>query len=180
GVIPISGVYRIHEITLNAGLAKSNGNGSVTSGAIQVRTPPFNSVFGQDAEVRKAASPLAHVRPGLPPFLVVYADRDLPTLPDMAREFDAALKDNHCDVRTLEVKSRNHLSVLLNSTKDDDPVGQAIAQFIAQHAQKAPPEEKRGEREKGRTGEREDFSLRLSSSPFLLPWAFRQWHPTLP
>src|SRR5207249_1315469 len=53
GVIPISGVYRIPDGYL--------GN-----------------VFGRDAEVRKLAGPIAHARPNLPPFLVLYADKDYP------------------------------------------------------------------------------------------------------
>jgi hypothetical protein len=84
-------------------------------------------------EARREASPLVHVKPGTPPFLVLYADHDLMTLPAMAREFGAALSKQQCDVQTLEVKPRDHMSILFNLTQEGDPAGQAILDFIAKH-----------------------------------------------
>jgi acetyl esterase/lipase len=130
GVIPISGVYRIHDIQINAGLSPPRG-ARPSNGPN--RTAPFSSVFGSDPRVRRDASPLVHLQPGLPPFLVLYADHDMMTLPEMAREFDAALHEQKCEVQTLEVKNRTHISILLNIAQDSDPAAQAILQFIAKH-----------------------------------------------
>jgi hypothetical protein len=94
-------------------------------------------VFGSDREARRDASPQAHVKPGLPPFLVLYADHDLPQLPEMAREFNSALKAQKCEVRTLEIKQRTHISILLNLAHEGDPAGQAILDFIAQYSRKS-------------------------------------------
>jgi acetyl esterase/lipase len=124
GAIPISGVYRIYGQYLDASVT-ADGTG---------RSPArFNSVFTSDPKVRKDASPLSHARPGLPPFLIIYADHDLPTLPAMAEEFGATLNKSKCDVRVLAVKKRNHMTVFLDASRDGDPAEQAISDFIAKH-----------------------------------------------
>ena len=131
GAIPISGVYRIHDVAINAGVSPTRGTRPANN---PNRPPLFSSVFGSDPQVRRAASPLVHVKPGLPPFLVLYADRDMMTLPEMAREFDSALRERKGEVQTVEVKQRTHISILLNIAQDSDPAAQAILQFIAKHA----------------------------------------------
>jgi acetyl esterase/lipase len=135
GAIPISGVYRIHDLQLNAGISRP---GAKEANAAARRRPVrlFSSVFGSDREARRDASPLVHVKPGLPPFLILYADHDMPQLPEMAREFAAALKAQKCDVRILEIKPRTHISILYNLAREGDPAGQAILDFIAQHTRK--------------------------------------------
>lgn len=130
GAIPISGVFRIHDLNLNLGVNGPDGRDAALTTPMRIKSPPFDSVFGPDRAGRKAASPLTHVKPGLPPFLIIYADRDLPTLADMAAEFSVALRDQKCAAQTFEVKNRNHFSVLLNLAQDDDPASQAISQFI--------------------------------------------------
>jgi acetyl esterase/lipase len=133
GAIPISGVYRIHDIQINAGISLPRGARRADSTDGRDRPPPFSSVFGSDAKIRRDASPLVHVKPGIPPFLVLYADHDLMLLPDMAKEFDAALQRHHCAAQTVEVKKRDHMSILLDITQEGDPAGQAILQFTARY-----------------------------------------------
>jgi acetyl esterase/lipase len=111
GAIPISGVYDV--ATAELGL--------------------FQTVFGRDPTVRKEASPVTHVGPGLPPFLIVYADNDFRTCDEMSEKFCRALKEQQCQARTLEVKDRNHITVLLNASRSEDPVPQAIREFVAGH-----------------------------------------------
>jgi acetyl esterase/lipase len=131
GVMPISGVYRIYGQYLDA---------SVTADGTGRAPARFSSVFTNDPKVRKDASPLTHARPGLPPFLVIYADNDLPTLPEMAEEFGAALKKAKCDVEVLQVKRRNHMTVFLDASRDGDPAERAIKEFLAKHiAQRSAP-----------------------------------------
>jgi acetyl esterase/lipase len=136
GAMPISGVFRIHDLEINAGISRPPESKGANAVKGRRRAPLFTSVFGSDKEVRRDASPLVHVKPGLPPFLVLYADHDMPQLPEMAREFDAALKARKCEVRTLEVKPRTHISILLNLAQEGDPAGQAILEFVAQHSRK--------------------------------------------
>src|SRR5262249_50568352 len=100
GVIGVCGVYRIprsNEAT--AMLSEVLYRAGVRESARALwRTLPhrdfllFKVVFGDDAGVRALASPVNHVAKSLPPFLLLIAQRDLPTLPEMAREFVTKLK----------------------------------------------------------------------------------------
>jgi acetyl esterase/lipase len=131
GVIPISGVFRIHDEHLEAGL-DSHSKSSLPN-TLKARLNLVNSVFGADPRIRKEASPLTHVRPGLPPFLILYAHSDLPLLPEMAREFELALKKCKCDAPTMEIKDRTHMSILLKADREEDPVFEAMRTFIDQY-----------------------------------------------
>src|SRR5262249_20696407 len=127
GVISVSGVYRIPPGSLDVTLG---GEGPVAfrldellplreasqrdrwalpavPGA-PVSVHVFGPVFGNDPETRAIASPLAHVRPGLPPFLLLSAENDLPTLPEMAEEFCMALTAQGCEGQLMHIKDRNH------------------------------------------------------------------------
>lgn len=106
GVIPMSGVYRIPERMMPA-------------------------VFGKDPEVVKKASPLEHVRAGLPPFLIIYADRDMPMCDTMSELFCKALKEKACTAETCSIADRSHVSIIMRVSRANDPCAQAIARFIA-------------------------------------------------
>jgi acetyl esterase/lipase len=101
---------------------------------IPLRLNVFGPAFGDDPRVREDASPLYHVRPGLPPFLLVCGDNDLPTLAGMAEEFQQALLQEGCDVQLLRVADRNHNSALFGAIQPGDPVGAAMLAFIRRHA----------------------------------------------
>jgi acetyl esterase/lipase len=73
---------------------------------------------------------MQHVRPGLPPFLVISADNDLPTLPEMATDFAQALKAAKVPVQTMTVAGRNHNSIMFAAVQRDDPVAQAMLDFV--------------------------------------------------
>ncbi len=94
----------------------------------------FGPVFGDDPKVRADASPINHVRPGLPPFLIVYGEHDLPTLPDMAEEFHNALRNHGCASTLLMAEKRNHNSTMFKVIEENDPIGNAIIDFIYCHA----------------------------------------------
>jgi len=100
------------------------------SGIYEVRAGFFASVFGSDAAGLKSASPLAHVGAGGPPFLIVYADRDMPLCDRMSQTFCQALQEQKCSAATCEVKGRNHMSIILNFSKDQDPALTAVLAFI--------------------------------------------------
>ncbi len=120
GVVPISGVYTI-------------------------APGPLSGVFGKDEEVCKNASPLQHVKEKDPPFLVVWADKDMPGLGRMAEKFSDALKDSKCDLTSLEVKDRSHITIIVRLANEDDPATQAILEFLAKHSslKLSPKEEKK-------------------------------------
>jgi acetyl esterase/lipase len=112
GAIPISGVFRL-----------------VAEHSL------FTTVFGKDRSLVETASPVSHVGScPHPPFLIIYADKDFPTCDKVSEEFCKSLREKSCNAETLCVKDRNHISVLVYITRDNDPVAQAMKQFISLHA----------------------------------------------
>lgn len=112
GVIPLSGVFRIPE-----------------------NLRMFSAIFGEDPKNRRDASPVEHARPDAPPFLVVYADKDLSicTKP-FAEAFCKAIKDKKGAVESLEIAERSHMTIIFNASLDEDPTGAAVYSFIAKLA----------------------------------------------
>lgn len=94
----------------------------------------FPSVFPEDAAVRREASPLYHVKAGVPPTLLIYADSDFPTLDRLAQRYHQALRAAEIDSELLEVQGRDHFSILTRMLEQEDPAFQATLRFIARHA----------------------------------------------
>jgi arylformamidase len=112
GVVPISGVYFI--------------------------VPGFlTDVWGKDPEVVKKAQPAEHAKAGLPPFLIFYADKDLPGCDKLPSEgYAALLKLKGVNVMTTEVKNSGHIQIMFQYSKTDDPVFNAIRDFVRKHSEK--------------------------------------------
>ena len=129
GVIAVSGVYTIPDK-----VAFEMPAYSATPGAkVNLSFNPFDLAFGKDPAGRKAASPLTYVSEGLPPFLVISAERDLPMLPEMAEELVAAIKRKGGSADLLQVKDRQHSTVLFRAVTPTDPAAKAILSFVAKH-----------------------------------------------
>ncbi len=108
GVIALSGVYQIVSLV-----------------------PLFHPIFGKEDAVCKAASPSNHVREGLPPFLIAYADQDLPTLGTMAEQFAEKIKDKKNKVELLKLEKRDHITIISKAaTSLTDPLTEAIIKFV--------------------------------------------------
>jgi acetyl esterase/lipase len=162
GVISVSGVYRIPALDLTFGLpgvstgtlrsltelfaapkatkgAKqaAAGRAGQGKGPLDIPLNLFKTVFGCDPKACAAASPISYVRPGLPPFLLINAQYDLPFLPQMARDFARALRAAHDDVDEMVIKDRGHEDVMFRATSGRDPVARAIEDFV--HAHCPPP-----------------------------------------
>jgi acetyl esterase/lipase len=149
GVIAVSGVYHIPPAPTRYCLGGSSplafrlgqvaplrGDSSPKAAVwpgLLLRVNVFGPAFGDDSQVRAAASPLNHVRPGLPPFLLFSAEQDLPTLAGMAEEFHHALVEKGCESRLVLVEKRNHNSIIFQAIQPTDPVGGAMVAFIRQH-----------------------------------------------
>jgi acetyl esterase/lipase len=153
GVVAISGVYRIPAGKMAGTLGGATpralridelfpfrgGSGRswpplAALPGIPLRLNVFGPAFGNDPLVRADASPLFHVRPGLPPFLIFSAENDLPTLPAMAEEFHAALCAQGCEAQLLKVADRNHSSIMYRAIEPSDPVAAGMLDFIRRHA----------------------------------------------
>jgi acetyl esterase/lipase len=120
GVICVSGVFVLSgEIESAGGEHPIKGPGMF-----------FTHVFGTDPLVHRQASPIAHVHPGMPPFLIAYADNDIITLAAQAVTFADAVKAARNPVHTLLMTGRSHQSILKQSIQPDDQLGTAILNFI--------------------------------------------------
>jgi len=98
-----------------------------------------SSVFGTDPEVRKRASPLFHVRPVRPPFLLTYCQWDYWSLPAQAKEFHAALSDAEAFSQLVFIPRENHISEMVNVPNEEDPTARAMLGFIQACSQRANP-----------------------------------------
>ena len=87
-------------------------------------------MFGDDPVEHRKASPIAHVHPGMPPFLVAYASADIFTLPAQAGAFASEMEAQGNEVHKLQVQGRSHQSILKNTLQQDDPLGTAILEFV--------------------------------------------------
>lgn len=157
GVMPICGVYRIPEVHVCLDFdPEGNKSGvmaelsSLSSLHINLPLPrlcmaevqkrrkdwlvsPFSGIFGDDPKSRESASPLTHVQRGLPPFRILYAEHELPTLAPMAEEFAKALKENGCEVDVRRIPRRSHQNIVFHATSVDDPVAEAMLDFVRKH-----------------------------------------------
>jgi acetyl esterase/lipase len=107
GVCSISGVYRLAH----------------TDSA-------FAAPFGKDAGVCKSASPLTHAAGKHPPFLIAYAENDLPQFDDMAEEMAAALKGAGSPVELVKCDRRNHITIVTRFASRADPLNEAFRDFV--------------------------------------------------
>jgi len=86
--------------------------------------------FGTDPSAWRQASPIHHVRSGLPPFLILYAQRDTNTLKAQARRFADALKQKNTPVVVAELEREGHLSVLLRTRRGTNPAAPHMLEFM--------------------------------------------------
>ena len=99
------------------------------SGVFDVTSDRMSRIFG-DEDNRKAASPMTHIGDKLPPFLVLYADKELGNLGKQAEEFAEAVKEKKGKVEVKMIKDRDHGTIMRNAAKADDEVTKAIFAFI--------------------------------------------------
>ena len=147
GVVGISGVYRIPEGKMAVAFGGAAANSfrfdevyplrskrdlgkPTTWPEIPLSVDIFSPAFGDNASARQAASPVVHARPGLPPFLLINADHDLPALADMSKEFADVLNEHGVAARLLTVENRNHNTVMFRAIEESDPVARALVDFI--------------------------------------------------
>ena len=91
----------------------------------------FRDVFGREKEVIREASPISHAGPDVPPFLLIFADSELPGCGRrVAQLFHNALVKNKASSGLLEVKKRNHITVMLGARRQSDPAAQAMLNFV--------------------------------------------------
>jgi len=149
GVMAVSGVYRIptqDEFTammgdMVNGLLQMAGRQMMPAATLApaLLRPsrvlnPFRLVFGDDPAVAAKAAPLNHVHKGLPPFLVLYAGRELPRLDAMAAEFTKALQDAGDPVEMRRIDGCDHNFILFKLDRPNDPAAAALLDFLGKYA----------------------------------------------
>lgn len=97
--------------------------------------PIFRKAFGPGLDEHRDASPIHHVRNGCPPFLLLYAENDLPFLARMAEEMNQALKKHGCDSACVRVPERNHISILVKLVEEGDLAQARIVEFLARYSE---------------------------------------------
>ncbi len=111
GVFPLSGVYDMQALG-------------------QIFGASLADIFGSGSAALTAASPIDMVRADAPPFLVLWGQFDLPTLPAQASNFIAALQRAGAQVSGGEMANRNHTTMLSDIGTDGDPTTDAIFNFL--------------------------------------------------
>jgi acetyl esterase/lipase len=117
------------------GLTLNNIKGVMAiSGVYTIPSGMFTESFGRDPKVHREASPVNQIRPGCPPFLIIYADRDYPWCDAASKSFCKALKGKKVAAETLEIKRRNHIDVLTRIKRAGDPCARTMLDFVAKHS----------------------------------------------
>lgn len=149
GVMAVSGVYRIPARNDATGMIAELMDNVRRSGAGGGPVPPlprfvgkspefnlFKVVFGDDAKVRTQAGPVNHVRKGLPPFLLLVAERELPMLPQMATEFAQELRKAGNTAEQKRIPGCHHNAILFRLDEVGDPTAKALMEFLDSHAKR--------------------------------------------
>lgn len=108
GVVAISGVYSINYLIDLAGLSK---------------------VFaGSD---RNDASPISHAAvANVPPFLILYAEKDLPTLGTQAQKLQKLLSASGNQTELQKVAGHDHKSIIIDVCLPESEYGQQMIQWV--------------------------------------------------
>jgi acetyl esterase/lipase len=89
------------------------------------------TVWGSDERVWKDASPAHHLRAGMPPMQIVYADGDEPWRRQQNEEFEREVRQaGNAQVGIVRIANRTHMSILGHLKDDDDPASNAIIAFV--------------------------------------------------
>lgn len=133
-----------HLVSLLAGDESFLKDHELTSKAIRGVVPisgPFvlkdgfmPRVFGTEKGVGTKASPITHARKDMPPFLIFYADKDLPGCDKAPSEaFCKALKDKDNKVELVEIADCDHIRIMIRAGAAKDKVFEDIVKFIRTH-----------------------------------------------
>jgi acetyl esterase/lipase len=117
------------------GLGLSNIKGTIGLSGVYVVVPSlmFKDIFTDDKDTVKSASPIEHVSAKQPPCLLLYADKDYMTLDMMAEQMCKKMKECKCEVSTLKIADRTHISIITSMANESDPANQAIFEFLAKY-----------------------------------------------
>jgi acetyl esterase/lipase len=79
------------------------------------------------------ASPINHVHPGLPPWLLFVAEADVPTFDKQARNFQAVLQKSRNDSKLILYKGQDHATIIVSMFTPNNPHESDLINFIKSH-----------------------------------------------
>lgn len=94
----------------------------------------LKDAFGDDEEAFKKASPLSYIGDKHPPFLILYAEKDNEGIRRTSAELGEVLKKAKIEAAIVDVKDRDHGSIIREIPKEGDPTAKAMLDFIAKHS----------------------------------------------
>ena len=111
GVVGVSGIYDLTRLGVTGQLL-------------------FQDVFGVRDEQLQSASPALRVQGKPAPFLLLYADNDIPTFDYQTRRLESALDQSGGTVRSVEIPDRNHRDIIAGLGRKGDPVRDEVLRFL--------------------------------------------------
>ena len=105
------------------------------SGIFEFRPGRFDRVIGEGVEAAESASPIRFLNDRCPPFLVMYAERDIPNCDQMSQRLCRELNQWKVPAESHEIAGRNHVSIMFRLMMDTrDPATQQMLRFIARNS----------------------------------------------
>ena len=102
------------------------------SGIFEFRPGRYDRVIGEGPEAAVSASPIRHLSDRCPPFLVLYAESDIPNCDQMSQRLCRELNQLKVPAESHEIPGRNHVSIMFRLMMDTrDPTTQQMLRFIA-------------------------------------------------
>lgn len=86
--------------------------------------------FGTQTDWQEAASPVSYVRPGAPPFLILFAGGESEALRRQSWLLNAALQHEGVESEVVVVPGKSHTRIVPTLSQDDQTAGPAMLRFI--------------------------------------------------
>ena len=93
----------------------------------------FFDTFPTDDESRESASPIFYVDEEQPPFLILYAEFDYPTLDTQAVELAARLNNAESPHQLIQITNENHISIVFTLRDSEAETTQKMLDFLEAH-----------------------------------------------
>jgi hypothetical protein len=81
----------------------------------------YRIVFGTNPQQRRDASPITHVGPNKPPFLIMYAQFDFPGFDAQARQLLSLLREYGNEAALIEIPNRDHVTIIFECWRAQRP-----------------------------------------------------------
>src|SRR5262249_43894245 len=120
-------------------LAFSNIKGVISVSGVQRHefSEQWTDTFGPTADDFANASPLDHVGARHPPFLILLAEKDNDDVRKTSAELGELLGKRKIEGTVVDVKDRDHGSIVREIPKAGDPTARAILEFVSKHSKKS-------------------------------------------